>query len=157
MKSILILPILASIATAQIQILQFGTGDLPSCAQTCPTLLNAQTVCIPPGAPVTNVQTYKSCFCQSGYLNTLATDASTICDTTCTSQTDRTQIQSWYASYCANANDLPEGVAVASTSTLPASAAATSAGAASTTASGSQATTTSASGAVPATPVNQTW
>lgn len=157
MKGGLIYPLLASLAAAQVQILEFGTNELPSCAETCPILLTAQTGCVPPAAPVTNVQTYKSCFCQSGYLSTLATDATTICDTVCTSQTDRTEIQSWYASYCADAADLPVGVAAAS-STAAAQAATTATQVASGTAttSGSTSTATSTSAAT-TTAANQSW
>ena len=143
MKTIIAFSALAALASAQVQILQFGSNQLPTCAQNCQVLLNAQIVCVPPAAPVTNAQTYKSCFCQSGYLNTLGTDASTICDTTCTSQTDRTQIQSWYKSYCANANALPSGTAagISTTSTTPATA---STGTAASTTAGSSATATAA-------------
>lgn len=152
MKSAIAYSALATIAAAQIQILQFGSNELPSCAQTCPTLLNAQTVCIPPAAPVTNVQTYKSCFCQSGYLNTLDSDASTICDTTCTSQSDRNQIQSWYESYCANANDLPSGTAAAATSATPGATTTAANGATTTTATPSNVVTATGKATVSSTP-----
>ncbi|KAF2157710.1 hypothetical protein K461DRAFT_317765 [Myriangium duriaei CBS 260.36] len=86
-------------ATAQ-QLLNFGAGALPTCAEQCAFLTQAQTACVPPAAPVTNQQTYMGCFCQSAYLTALKSDASAVCGNVCQGA-DLTQIQSWYASTCA--------------------------------------------------------
>ena len=93
--NVLFLSLLASAAVAQ-QLLQFGAGGLPSCAQQCQPLTNAQNACQPSSPqPVT-------CFCQSAYLTSLKTTANGLCDSACTSQSDRNQLFSWYAGFCAN-------------------------------------------------------
>ncbi|GAB7357764.1 hypothetical protein MBLNU459_g0414t1 [Dothideomycetes sp. NU459] len=81
------------------QLLVYGTNALPTCAQGCTLLNQAQSACVPPAAPVTNQATYESCFCQSGYLKTLSTSTTGICDTVC-GASDLAQIQSWYLSNC---------------------------------------------------------
>ena len=95
-----LLPLLAAPSLAQ-QILQFGPGQLPQCAQSCQLLTNAQTACI--SVPTTE----HSCFCQSAYLtqqtNLYQTDSG-VCTDTCPQDSDRQQIQNWFKGYCADPN-----------------------------------------------------
>jgi len=128
---------LASVAVAQ-TVLVYGDNALPTCAQSCTLLQQAQSACVPPAAPVTDQATYQSCFCQSGYLTTLKTSAAGVCDTACGSS-DQQQVQTWYLSTCqlgttdAAATVTPAGAStsaatVAGTSTTaPATASATAA------------------------------
>ena len=114
------------VSSVSSQLLNFAPGNLPACAQSCQTLQNAQTVCVPPAAPATGQLSYQSCFCQSAYLTTLRQSSAGICDTSCPNPTDATQIQKWYINLCNNG----VGAAVSSssaisgaTSTAPAAAA----------------------------------
>lgn len=97
---LLVLPLFAPIALTQATtLLNFATGALPSCANTCTALYNAQDACVPPAAPVTNQAIYQSCFCQSGYLAPLYTSPAGVCDQAC-GGADLTKIQSWYKGLC---------------------------------------------------------
>lgn len=92
------------------QFLQYGSGQLPQCAQQCTTLQQAQTLCIPPDAPTVQ----KTCFCQSGLLTQLPSNPEAVCAQVCSS-TESQQIQQWYTSYCQNPN-APVGGASSSAS-----------------------------------------
>ena len=76
--------------------------NLPACAQSCPTLLQAQSACVPPpngAAAVSNSATYNSCFCHSNYLVALnGQSAQSVCPTC--SAGDTTSLQSWYQAFC---------------------------------------------------------
>jgi len=100
MRLLSIVASLAVAASAQ-QLLVYSDTALPSCAQQCTVLQNAQTGCIPPAAPVTDALIYESCFCQSGYLTTLKAAGSTICSDVCEAS-DVAKIASWYQSNCAD-------------------------------------------------------
>lgn len=110
------------------QVLIFGNNALPSCAQQCQLLQQAQAACVPPAAPVTQQSTYESCFCQSGYLETLTSDPQAVCGTVCQGS-DLTQISTWYTSNCAdggiNAVGPSSTTTTASTTTDPTNAAST--------------------------------
>lgn len=107
---ILLLTVLATQSTAQQTTILPTT--LPACAAQCPTLLQAQTGCVPPAAPVTNAANYQSCFCQSGYLSSLyASAASNLC-TSC-SAGDMSAIQAWYKSFCPQQAAAANGQSVA--------------------------------------------
>lgn len=94
---ILLLTVFATRSTAQQTTILPTT--LPACAAQCQVLLQAQTGCVPPAAPVTNAATYQSCFCQSGYLSSLyASAASNLCQSC--SAADMSAIQAWYKSFC---------------------------------------------------------
>ena len=99
-SSFLLVPLLAASSLAQSnQILQFGSGQLPQCAQSCTQLIQAQTACI------STPSTEHSCFCQSAYLTqqtNLYQSAEQTCTDTCPQASDRQQIQSWFKGYCAN-------------------------------------------------------
>ena len=86
--------------TAAETVLLFGNNALPTCAQQCPVIIQAQAACVPPSAPVTNQAAYESCFCQSGYLKTITTDT-TPCSGVC-SGNDLTQLSEWYSNTCAD-------------------------------------------------------
>ncbi|KAI9668301.1 MAG: hypothetical protein M1821_001121 [Bathelium mastoideum] len=85
--------------TSAQQLLQYGANELPTCAQGCTLLNQAQSACVPPAAPVTNQATYQSCFCQSAYLRTLYTTPNGVCDAYC-GQSDLVKIQQWYDGLC---------------------------------------------------------
>lgn len=97
---LLVLPLFAPTTLTQATtLLNFATGALPSCANTCTALYNAQDACVPPAAPVTNQAIYQSCFCQSAYLAPLYTSPAGVCDQAC-GGADLTKIQSWYKGLC---------------------------------------------------------
>ena len=91
----LLLSILA-LTYAQTTIL---SPTLPACASTCPVLIQAQSGCVPPAAPVTNQATYQSCFCQSAYLTSLKSSNNNICAPQC-SDSDFAAIDTWYKGLC---------------------------------------------------------
>ncbi|CAD0091252.1 unnamed protein product [Aureobasidium vineae] len=130
MRLFAIVASLAAAVSAQ-QLLVYSDTALPSCAQQCTVLQNAQTGCIPPAAPVTDAVIYESCFCQSGYLTTLKAAGSTICSDVCEAA-DVAKIASWYQSNCADngvaaAARVSAGTTTDSTSTTPVSTVASSA------------------------------
>lgn len=86
------------VARAQIYLLIPPTG-LPGCAQTCPLLVQAQTGCVPPAAPVTDQSNYLSCFCQSGYLSGLRSGTANVCAPQCT-DAEFAAIAAWYKTDC---------------------------------------------------------
>ena len=96
-------------------------GNLPTCTASCAQLQNAQTSCTPAGgAPVSNDQTYQSCFCQSALLTTLKQQPGAQLCTQCSPQ-DMQTIQTWYQGFCkAGASALQSGGA-SSASSQPAS------------------------------------
>jgi hypothetical protein len=141
----IIASLLAASAAAQ-QLLLYGDSALPTCAQQCTVLQNAQAGCIPPAAPVTDNTIYESCFCQSGYLAPLKAAGSTLCADVC-GAADVAKVATWYQSNCAD-----NGVAAAAkvstgagTSTTAATAMSTAATAVSTAASASSAKSTASS------------
>lgn len=79
-----------------------GTDTFPACAVSCQVLTQAQDACVPPSAPVSNQQTYVSCFCQSTLLSNLKNNAAGVCGTSCSNQAELVQLQKWYADYCAS-------------------------------------------------------
>lgn len=116
---IVLLTVLATLSIAQQTTILPTT--LPACASQCQVLLQAQTGCVPPAAPVTNAAAYQSCFCQSGYLSSLyASAASTLCQSC--SAGDMSSIQAWYKSFCpqqaAAANGQTVAVVTMTTSVL---------------------------------------
>ncbi|KAI9697672.1 MAG: hypothetical protein M1836_004622 [Candelina mexicana] len=76
-------------------------NTLPACSTQCTPLLNAQNVCIPPAAQVTNEQTYKSCFCNSAYLTPLQNGVTGLCDQVCDAGS-LTAIRNWFLGFCAS-------------------------------------------------------
>lgn len=100
LSALSVFSILLPVASAQ-QLLQYGAGQLPTCAQGCTLLQQAQAACTPPQAPATSQQQYLSCFCQSAYLRTLYQSPNGVCDASC-AQSDLSQIQSWYTGLCKN-------------------------------------------------------
>ena len=94
-----LLLLLARLISAQQPTLLPAT--LPACAQTCPVLIQAQTGCVPPAAPVSNDGIYQSCFCQSGYLAPMrAASTTNICAPQC-ADGDFAAINTWYKGFCA--------------------------------------------------------
>ncbi|KAI9809384.1 MAG: hypothetical protein M1827_006896 [Pycnora praestabilis] len=82
-------------------LLVFASSALPQCATACEPLYAAQYACIPPGAPTTSPSTYKSCFCQSGYLAGLYNSPNGVCDAACPGGLQGLgEIQRWYVGFC---------------------------------------------------------
>lgn len=81
-------------------LLDFSAGALPACAQQCPSLLAAQSICTPPQAPVTNDAAYQACFCQWPALQTLFTTELGVCDGICSPDL-LPQIRTWFLGRCA--------------------------------------------------------
>ena len=71
-------------------------ATLPSCAPVCPALINAQQACAPTAS---DQATYKTCFCESAYLNTVQTSPSNICSPQC-SDADFGSIANWFKGFC---------------------------------------------------------
>lgn len=86
--------LLFSLASSQ----NFISPTLPACAQQCQTLQQAQTICIPPAAPVTNQGIYQSCFCNSDLLKQLPAAPLAICPTC--APADLVTLQNWFAGFC---------------------------------------------------------
>ena len=84
----------ATVTSAQ----QLISPTLPSCAQQCGILTQAQTACIPPAAPVTDQGTYLSCFCQSNFLKPVYGPPGNYCPTC--SSSDNGIIQNWFKGQC---------------------------------------------------------
>ena len=91
---------------------------LPVCAPACPVLIQAQSGCVPPAAPVTNQATYQSCFCQSGYLTSLKSSSNNICAPQC-SDSDFAAIESWYKGLCTVNNPVGQGTIIATLTPTP--------------------------------------
>lgn len=99
-----------------------ASSTFPACALSCATLQQAQSGCVPPAAPVSNQATYVSCFCQSALLTSLHTTPDSVCDSSCTSESDRQLLMTWYNNYCSSGGNPGSGTQTTTT----AAAAATS-------------------------------
>ena len=113
--SLLFFPALfASLGLAQTSL----PSNLPSCAQQCTILTNAQQSCS------SNPTAYQSCFCQSALLSQLYSSQPIQLCTQC-SATDMASIQSWYKGTCqqgapvANNNQQPTNTPSTSTNAPP--------------------------------------
>ncbi|KAI9728931.1 MAG: hypothetical protein M1828_000016 [Chrysothrix sp. TS-e1954] len=106
-------------STAESQLLNYASGDLPACARNCGLLNQAQTACVPPAAAKATQQQYESCFCQSAYLTPLKSSPN-LCQSVCTSASDNTQIQSWYSNLCSKGVGAAGGNGAAATPTAAA-------------------------------------
>jgi len=101
----ILLASLTATGTSAQQLLVFGDNALPSCAQQCSSLSQAQAACVPPASPVTNQVNYQSCFCQSGYLAALENSPETVCGDVCSTTNELTQIATWYLDSAAGARE----------------------------------------------------
>ncbi|OJD28998.1 uncharacterized protein BKCO1_980001 [Diplodia corticola] len=126
--AVTLIALLPSLAHAQTLI---DFSSLPSCANSCTNLVNAQSGCVPPAAAVTNQQTYVSCFCQSALLPNFRAGSGADCASSCTNAADQSAIQQWYVAYCASGGQ-SGGVTSSATSSSATSTAATSSAADST-------------------------
>jgi len=138
------------------QILVFGDDALPSCAQQCQLLQQAQTACIPPAAPVTQQSIYESCFCQSGYLTTLVSNPAAVCGSVCQGS-DLTQVATWYKDNCVDDGANAAGTPSTATASLAVASPSTSANAASTSAAGSSASSGDQGSTIQAQSQNNSW
>ncbi|KAL9601603.1 MAG: hypothetical protein Q9219_002437 [cf. Caloplaca sp. 3 TL-2023] len=102
-------------------------STLPSCAQSCPNLLQAQTACTAPPNPPPGGTYGIQCLCGFAPLAALKADAPTQICATC-QPTDNAAIQSWYKGACglgggsaagANAQNGQSTTATKPSSTLP--------------------------------------
>ncbi|KIW94522.1 uncharacterized protein Z519_04498 [Cladophialophora bantiana CBS 173.52] len=100
LKSSSLLLSLLRLASAQSIVPTSSSAQFPSCALSCTVLLQAQTACVPPLVPVTNQITYENCFCQSSLLQALYSTPDAICTAECTSESDRTLLQTWFTNFC---------------------------------------------------------
>lgn len=121
MQALLLVPLLTTLAASQ-TVLQYGSGQLPSCAQNCQALTTANQACIPPAAPVNSQSIYNDCFCHSNFLaSNLAVGSSSsvsnVCNSVCTSATDQLAIQNWYNALCKSTATTTAGVAATATAT----------------------------------------
>ena len=95
-----VFPLLIAIITPLTTAQQLISTTLPACVQACVPLQQGQTGCTPAGgAPVSNQDTYKSCFCQSALLTQLYSNSAAQLCTNC-APNDMSTIQNWYKSYC---------------------------------------------------------
>jgi hypothetical protein len=94
--------IFTAITTAQTILPSTASASFPACALSCSQLIQAQSGCIPPVAPVTDQYFYDTCFCQSPLLSQLHTSPDGTCDAYCTVESDRQLLQSWYNGFCAS-------------------------------------------------------
>jgi len=105
-----------------------ASSSFPACALSCAVLTQAQSLCVPPSAPVTDQATYVNCFCQSALLTTLHASPDSLCTSDCTVESDRQLLQQWYSNYCASggnaATTAKSSTTVSSTATATATAAA---------------------------------
>jgi len=139
-QSILLIAI-ATTAWSQVIVPTTGTDTFPACAASCPLLLQAQTSCLPPAAPVADQATYDSCFCQSALLQPLKSSPWGVCGVVCPTQVDTAALQAWYGGYCAAAQ-APKVTTLLTTVTDKSSPTTTSATGTAATAAGATATTT---------------
>ncbi|KAJ9635753.1 hypothetical protein H2204_005713 [Knufia peltigerae] len=89
-----------SFGAAQSIVPTSGSSTFPACAVNCAVLLQAQSTCTPPNVATTNDLTYENCFCQSSLLAALYSTPDSICTAECTSESDRTQLQTWFQGFC---------------------------------------------------------
>ncbi|KAL8716429.1 MAG: hypothetical protein Q9220_000336 [cf. Caloplaca sp. 1 TL-2023] len=75
------------------------SSTLPSCAQQCANLLQAQTACTAPPNPAPGGTYGTQCFCGFAPLSSLKADAPANICVSC-STVDNAAIQSWYKSTC---------------------------------------------------------
>ncbi|KAB2571381.1 hypothetical protein DBV05_g9949 [Lasiodiplodia theobromae] len=95
---VIFIALLPSLAHAQTLV---DWSALPSCASNCEPFFKAQDGCLPSGgAPVSNQQTYVSCFCQSAMLTNFRAGSGIECTGACPSVNDQTAIQQWYVNFC---------------------------------------------------------
>jgi len=89
-------------ATASITLIDFAA--LPTCAEQCGMLFDAQGSCTPPGVPPSNLLSYEECFCAFPEVQVFYTPGDTICPNACTdsnSVAELSTIRSWFTNYCA--------------------------------------------------------
>jgi len=91
----------SSLASAQI----LAQEGLPACAQSCTLLNQAAQACS--GTASANQATW-ACFCQSGYLTSLYSSPSGICDAFCTDPSQNQQVMTWYTGNCGTDNGASE-------------------------------------------------
>ncbi|KAF2876167.1 hypothetical protein BDV95DRAFT_602183 [Massariosphaeria phaeospora] len=74
-------------------------SKLPTCARQCTVLDAAEKGCVPPAAPVTDSNTYHSCFCLSALLVGLKSSGA-LCQPAGCLADDATKISQYYISLC---------------------------------------------------------
>lgn len=131
----------SSIASAQL----LAAQGLPACAQSCTLLNQAAQACS--GTASANQATW-ACFCQSGYLTSLHSSPSGICDAFCTDPSQNQQVMTWYTGNCGTDNGASEHADDGSGGQTTATAAPTTSSAApTTTTKGAAASASSSAGA----------
>lgn len=79
-----------------------ASDSFPQCGLSCNNLKQAQSGCVPPAAPANGRSTYVSCFCQSSLLSNLHNTADGTCDDSCSSESDRSLLKTWYSDFCSS-------------------------------------------------------
>lgn len=74
----------------------------PACAFACANLNAASSYCTQTNVGASQ-QTVNSCFCQRAEVTPLYTGSPGVCDAFCTSDSDRSTLETWFQSYCAAA------------------------------------------------------
>ncbi|ERF75060.1 hypothetical protein EPUS_04842 [Endocarpon pusillum Z07020] len=74
----------------------------PACAFNCDNLNGASAYCIQTNVGASQ-QTVDSCFCQRAEVTSFYIASTGVCDAFCTSDSDRSTLQSWFQNYCATA------------------------------------------------------
>jgi hypothetical protein len=127
----------SSIQQAQTFLPAAASSSFPQCAYACTLLEQAQTICLPPSAPVTSQAIYNSCFCQSGLLQPFYSSPNGVCDQFCPNPADLVTLQNWYKGFCAAQNQATTSTTTVAPSTSSVSTSAITAIATSNTGSGS--------------------
>ncbi|WYZ42486.1 hypothetical protein EsH8_VI_000185 [Colletotrichum jinshuiense] len=78
-------------------------AQLPSCAQNCGVLFDANGACVPPAVATADAGTYDNCFCSFGALQPWKTAASGVCEYAGCDAAGFSSIQGWFTSFCNSA------------------------------------------------------
>ncbi|KAF9873813.1 integral membrane protein [Colletotrichum karsti] len=75
-------------------------AQLPSCAQQCGVLFDANGACVPPAAAQADETTYEKCFCSFGALQPWKTAATGVCEYAGCDAAGFSSIQGWFTGMC---------------------------------------------------------
>ncbi len=78
------------------------SATYPACAFNCDNLNGASGYCTQTNVGASQ-ETVNSCFCQRVEVTPFYIASTGVCDAFCTSESDRSTLQSWFLSYCAAA------------------------------------------------------
>ncbi|RHZ46331.1 uncharacterized protein CDV56_103067 [Aspergillus thermomutatus] len=75
-----------------------ASASFPECGLSCSLLQQAADSCL--ASPDDTHAVHVSCFCQSTLISQLKTSADGTCDSSCSSESDRQLLKTWYNNYC---------------------------------------------------------